>query len=244
MRRRTRAARRGAVAAAAARHPEGAGLHPENGPDQVTSESVYESRNAGLRPARGMGWIFAGWRRAADGPAFATLASGHAPFSRSSVSPERRRALVLLVNSAVAVIGGALSALLGVFALKPAAAATRDRWIRAGALERPRGGRAGGPRARRAASRRLVPGARAADGLPGLGRREAGAGDVGHLHPSRLSGPAGTPRRSTSSARATAACTTPRARCWRARRRVRSTASTRASTAGTMRCWCGCDRAG
>ena len=52
----------------------------------------------------------------------------------SSVSPGRRRALVLLVNGAVAAIGGALSALLGVFALKPAAAASRDRWIRAGAL--------------------------------------------------------------------------------------------------------------
>jgi len=52
----------------------------------------------------------------------------------SSVSPGRRRALVLLVNSAVAAIGGALTALLGVFALKPAAAASRDRWIRAGAL--------------------------------------------------------------------------------------------------------------
>jgi Rieske Fe-S protein len=51
-----------------------------------------------------------------------------------SVSPERRRALVILVNSAVAVIGGALSALLGVFALKPAAAVSRERWIRAGAL--------------------------------------------------------------------------------------------------------------
>jgi Rieske Fe-S protein len=51
-----------------------------------------------------------------------------------SLSPERRRALVLLVNGAVAAIGTALSALLGVFALKPAAAATRDRWIRAGAV--------------------------------------------------------------------------------------------------------------
>jgi Rieske Fe-S protein len=51
-----------------------------------------------------------------------------------SVSPERRRALVLLVNSVVAVIGAALSGLLGVFALKPAAARSRDRWIRAGAL--------------------------------------------------------------------------------------------------------------
>ena len=51
-----------------------------------------------------------------------------------SLSPGRRRALVLLVNGAVAVIGGALSALLGAFALKPAAAASRDRWIRAGAV--------------------------------------------------------------------------------------------------------------
>jgi quinol---cytochrome c reductase iron-sulfur subunit, bacillus type len=49
-------------------------------------------------------------------------------------SPERRRALVLLVNSAVTVLGGALSGLLGVFALKPAAARSRDRWIKAGAL--------------------------------------------------------------------------------------------------------------
>lgn len=50
------------------------------------------------------------------------------------VSPERRRALVLLVNSVVTVLGGALSGLLGVFALKPAAARSRDRWIKAGAL--------------------------------------------------------------------------------------------------------------
>jgi Rieske Fe-S protein len=49
-------------------------------------------------------------------------------------SPERRRALVLLVNSVVTVLGGALSGLLGVFALKPAAARSRDRWIKAGAL--------------------------------------------------------------------------------------------------------------
>ena len=49
-------------------------------------------------------------------------------------SPERRRALAVLVNSAVALIGGALSGLLGIFALRPAAAASRDRWIRAGSL--------------------------------------------------------------------------------------------------------------
>jgi Rieske Fe-S protein len=39
-----------------------------------------------------------------------------------------------MVNGAVAAIGAALSGLLGVFALKPAATANRDRWIRAGAL--------------------------------------------------------------------------------------------------------------
>jgi menaquinol-cytochrome c reductase iron-sulfur subunit len=50
------------------------------------------------------------------------------------VLPERRRALAFLVNGAVALIGGAISAVLGVFALKPAAAASRDRWIRAGAV--------------------------------------------------------------------------------------------------------------
>jgi Rieske Fe-S protein len=52
----------------------------------------------------------------------------------SSLSPERRRVLVLIVNSVVSVIGGALSTLLGVFALKPPAPAAKDRWIRAGAL--------------------------------------------------------------------------------------------------------------
>jgi Rieske Fe-S protein len=51
-----------------------------------------------------------------------------------SVSPERRRALVLIVNSVISVIGGALSALLGVFALKSPAPRAKDRWIRAGAL--------------------------------------------------------------------------------------------------------------
>jgi Rieske Fe-S protein len=55
--------------------------------------------------------------------------------SESPVSPERRRALSLLVNSLVALIGGALSALLGVFALRPAAAASRERWVRAGPLD-------------------------------------------------------------------------------------------------------------
>src|ERR671912_1174558 len=45
----------------------------------------------------------------------------------------RRRALVLFVNSTVALIGSGLAAVLGAFALRPAAAA-RGRWIKAGAV--------------------------------------------------------------------------------------------------------------
>jgi quinol---cytochrome c reductase iron-sulfur subunit, bacillus type len=48
--------------------------------------------------------------------------------------PGRRRALAVLVNTTVALIGGALSALLGVFAVRPARGADRDRWVRAGTL--------------------------------------------------------------------------------------------------------------
>jgi menaquinol-cytochrome c reductase iron-sulfur subunit len=46
----------------------------------------------------------------------------------------RRRALVILVNTTVAIIGGAFSALLGVFAVRPAKGAERVRWIRAATL--------------------------------------------------------------------------------------------------------------
>lgn len=46
----------------------------------------------------------------------------------------RRRALVLLVNGSVALIGGAFSALLGAFALRPAGAGTPERWIKAASL--------------------------------------------------------------------------------------------------------------
>ena len=48
--------------------------------------------------------------------------------------PGRRKTLALLVNSTVAVIGGAFSALLGVFAVRPARGAAAERWIRAGTL--------------------------------------------------------------------------------------------------------------
>jgi Rieske Fe-S protein len=54
------------------------------------------------------------------------------PTTTPPASQGRRRALRFLVNSSVAVIGGALGSLLGVFALKPAAAAMRGRWVRAG----------------------------------------------------------------------------------------------------------------
>ena len=50
-------------------------------------------------------------------------------------SGARRRALALIVNTAVTAIGGALAALMGVFAVKPTAgAASRARWLRAGTL--------------------------------------------------------------------------------------------------------------
>ena len=45
----------------------------------------------------------------------------------------RRRALVVFVNSVVALIGGGVTAILGAFALRPSTTADR-RWIRAGAL--------------------------------------------------------------------------------------------------------------
>lgn len=45
----------------------------------------------------------------------------------------RRRALVLFVNSSVALISSGLAAVLGAFALRPATAA-QGRWIKAGAV--------------------------------------------------------------------------------------------------------------
>lgn len=46
----------------------------------------------------------------------------------------RRRALTIFVNSAVALIGGGLTAVLGAFALRPGRNARAERWVRAGAL--------------------------------------------------------------------------------------------------------------
>jgi Rieske Fe-S protein len=51
-----------------------------------------------------------------------------------SHEPGRRKTLALIVNSVVAVIGGAFSALLGVFAVRPAQGAAAERWVRAGTL--------------------------------------------------------------------------------------------------------------
>jgi len=51
-----------------------------------------------------------------------------------SLPPARRRVLAILVNGFVTIVGGGLSALLGVFALRPASAASRERWVRAGVL--------------------------------------------------------------------------------------------------------------
>ena len=48
--------------------------------------------------------------------------------------PARRRVLVLFVNSSLGLVGGALAALLGVFAVRPANGGDRGRWLRAGTL--------------------------------------------------------------------------------------------------------------
>ena len=48
--------------------------------------------------------------------------------------PSRRRALTIFVNGIGALFGGALAALLGAFAVRPARGATVERWIRAGTL--------------------------------------------------------------------------------------------------------------
>lgn len=45
----------------------------------------------------------------------------------------RRRALIVFVNSIVALIGGGVSAILGAFALRPSGRSD-TRWVRAGAL--------------------------------------------------------------------------------------------------------------
>jgi Rieske Fe-S protein len=50
----------------------------------------------------------------------------------SPAPSERRRALVLFVNTVVALIGGGLSAVLGAFALGPRGSAAQARWSRAG----------------------------------------------------------------------------------------------------------------
>jgi Rieske Fe-S protein len=50
----------------------------------------------------------------------------------SSLPAGRRRALILFINGAIALIGGGLSVLLGAFALGPRARAAEGRWVRAG----------------------------------------------------------------------------------------------------------------
>ena len=47
----------------------------------------------------------------------------------------RRRALILFVNTAVALLGGAFTALVGAFALRPPGSAASGRWMRAGTTD-------------------------------------------------------------------------------------------------------------
>jgi Rieske Fe-S protein len=57
----------------------------------------------------------------------------------STVTPTeaggRRRALILFVNAAIALVGGAFTAVAGVFALRPPSAAAAGRWVRAGTTD-------------------------------------------------------------------------------------------------------------
>jgi menaquinol-cytochrome c reductase iron-sulfur subunit len=55
--------------------------------------------------------------------------------SPSFPSSGRRRALIIFVNTIVGLLGAALTTLLGVFALRPAAAQAGGRWVRAGTTE-------------------------------------------------------------------------------------------------------------
>jgi menaquinol-cytochrome c reductase iron-sulfur subunit len=57
------------------------------------------------------------------------------PSSQPLPSAGRRRALVAFVNTVIGLIGAGLAALLGAFALRPAAAQASDRWIRAGTTD-------------------------------------------------------------------------------------------------------------
>jgi Rieske Fe-S protein len=56
------------------------------------------------------------------------------PSKANAPESGRRRVLALFVNFTVAMLGGALSALAGVFAVRPARGAETTRWIRAGSL--------------------------------------------------------------------------------------------------------------
>jgi quinol---cytochrome c reductase iron-sulfur subunit, bacillus type len=55
------------------------------------------------------------------------------PSDHTAGGQSRRRALILFVNTTVALLGGGLTALLGAFALRREGRATAVRWIRAAA---------------------------------------------------------------------------------------------------------------
>jgi nitrite reductase/ring-hydroxylating ferredoxin subunit len=100
-------------------------------------KAPYDSRKSGTRGTSGNRWKFRHLRQVEAGPPLATARSTfmslHSP-SDAPVDPaSRRRALGILVNSTIALIGGALGTLLGVFALGPPAVA-RERWVRAARL--------------------------------------------------------------------------------------------------------------
>ena len=57
------------------------------------------------------------------------------PNPDASAGTGRRRALILFVNTTIALIGGGLTALLGAFTLRPPGTVAGGRWIRAGTTD-------------------------------------------------------------------------------------------------------------
>ena len=56
------------------------------------------------------------------------------PITEPAPATERRRVLVLFVNTTIALLGGALSTLLGAFAARPPHEESAHEWVRAGGM--------------------------------------------------------------------------------------------------------------
>ena len=230
---------RGARAAPPARHAQGQGVPRTSigNPKILTNPEL---------PARGPVTETAASARISKSldnwPPVRNHASGYmSHIPESPPSGGRRRALVLFVNTAVALIGGGLSAVLGAFAFGPGRARSAGTLVRAGTTDDLEAGRAGRARAFGVARGRLVSRARARNRVSRLGRRSRRFARCRRRAPilaARFDGMAkdkkfrcpchgGVYAADGTRARGTAAAA--------ARR------SKRASIRRIRRCWCGCE---